>query len=529
MLQRVFGACPRGACLAAGLMLAVPSPDFPAHAQVPSSPCADLPTPAGYGRPAVAIEGERPLLFVIVHFADRKVVRSQGYYKALMFEPSRATRTSVDGLYRAISAGRFGFTKAGIVEVLYPKSLEEAAKGSALEYDRIVTKLTSQKFPMLDYDRNGDGVVDERELVIVRVGPTAPGGTGQTRWHDSELLFQVGARGAPRSYRFRGRTANLDEDVDISVFAHEIFHVLGFPDHIYGPRALNDRASFFGGFSRKVASTDNRAILLDPYHRLRSGWIAPRFAQIGRSGSVAVWAASRQARSQEFGPVVLYHPARCSNEFFMLEFRNNRDVNDNFAPASGIAVWYVAKNTDHSLVKFRWPPPLTAANVNASNFDMFATYLVGTRGPGDGPFLPSGPNEFEPVWGDGTPSGVRLEVNFDLRAAPPTASVQWRPAGAPFEAVVGRASVMPGVKIRGHVVTASGTFPAARDGIVATLRPTRGAGQGVALRIERMTVTELRAHYDGRIEPGTYSLTLERGGARPVVSRSSPQAVLTVR
>src|SRR5262245_28010140 len=86
-------------------------------------------------------------------------------------------------------------------------------------------------FDYARFDSDGDGLVTDKDLGVLRIVPTytpAVRAGGQTH---GLLAMRIGG------VQLRPQTSNCDENGDIVLFAHELFHQLMDDEHIYGPGA----------------------------------------------------------------------------------------------------------------------------------------------------------------------------------------------------------------------------------------------------------------------------------------------------
>jgi hypothetical protein len=149
----------------------------------------------------------------------------------------------------------------------------------------------------------------------------------------------------------RGVAASADHRASFMSITHELSHSLGTVD-LY---ANNCRSSGLTLMSCTIFATDDdrRTYHLDPWHKMRLGWLRPRIFTLG-SGGVATVAAS-QINSPNT-PVILHDPAKGTSEYFLVEFRNNQiagadhdiHIGDLSQPTpitganNGMAIWHIA-------------------------------------------------------------------------------------------------------------------------------------------------------------------------------------------
>lgn len=506
--------------LAAAAALASFSLAAPASAQCPS------PRIEQFGYNARPMSGVRPLLIVLVDFTDADLNPARGveYYRRLVFgDGGTRTPNSVNGMYDAASGGRFRFSSAGVINVTWPTT------GPGLvdrpDYDAAVTSQSTGEMrraglrPFESYDRNGDRVVDHTELAVLRVSNSpAFRGLGQTRGHTGSLIG---------GFRFSGDTSNVDEEMDINGIAHELFHGLGYNDHIYGPGlALNYRASFFAASFYPVEGIG--PIALDPYSRMLAGWLRPRLVDINTQGTATI--RHYGSGTSESDTLLFYDSAaRCTSEFFLAEYRNPSAPGagvDTGAFGPGLFTWYVRPAAGFTPFQFNWPPPIRGPFRDTGAGDhAIANYVVGPGGPGQQTAITAG-TEFAPMWGDGAATGVAIEAGFAPNGE--RADVSWR-RGARFvarvDAINGAARPeFSSTRLPGFL-NITGTFPAVRDGLQIRLI---NLSRSINLDVTRYTNTSIEARLPpGPVPAGTYYLQVERASPRGATTR--PNFIVTFR
>jgi M6 family metalloprotease-like protein len=221
------------------------------------------------------------------------------------------------------------------------------------------------QYNFAQWDSNGDGSITQDELSVMVIGNNShigPPGTSTSRAGANRPIGNtLLAWAVPgQNVTLQSKIASLDQHASFMTITHELSHSLGTQD-LYGNDGAGGAACFSSGLTLMTCSIfavddDRRTYHLDPWHKMRLGWLRPRIFTLG-TGGVATVAAS-QIISPET-PVILYDPAKGMSEYFIVEFRNNRisagadhdaNVTGDSTPtpftgaAAGMAVWHVDLN-----------------------------------------------------------------------------------------------------------------------------------------------------------------------------------------
>jgi hypothetical protein len=182
-------------------------------------------TPIGYRRDF--LRARRPLLVILVEFADARLTQPDSFYESLVFGPEGVNLVEY---FSEISYRRFLWTRAGLVHVSFPRPSADELDGGFEQ--RLMRRVASLGFDYARFDSDGDGSVTAKDLGVLRIVATyradyrAGGSTG--------LLPIVRAGGV----QLRLESSNCDENGEIVLFAHELLHQLiddENDEHIYGP------------------------------------------------------------------------------------------------------------------------------------------------------------------------------------------------------------------------------------------------------------------------------------------------------
>ena len=287
---------------------------------------------------------------------------------------------SVNGYYLENSYGAFSWQRAAVLGPVTLNANETAtlyAQGSDDDNDgtkegaldsaagfRYLMGLVAAKtsYDFAQWDNNGDGSITQDELSIIVIGNNShigPPGTSSSRAganrpiNNTPLAWAVPGQ----NVTVQSKIASLDQHASFMTITHELSHSLGTLD-VYGSNGMGGAACFSSGLTLMTCSIfavddDRRTYHLDPWHKMRLGWLRPRIFALGPGGVASVPAS--QIISADT-PLILYDPDRGMSEYFIVEFRNNRisagadhdaNLTGDSSPtlftgaAAGMAVWHV--------------------------------------------------------------------------------------------------------------------------------------------------------------------------------------------
>jgi len=295
---------------------------------------------------------------------------------------------SVNGYYLENSYGAFSWQRAAVLgpvtlntnetATLFAQvsdddgdGVNETALDSAAGFRYLLGLVAARTgYNFAQWDSNGDGLITQDELSIMVIGnnshigppPNSPNppGTSSSRAGanrpigNTPLAWVV----TGQNVTVQSKVASLDQHASFMTIAHELSHSLGTVD-LYGTNCFSSGLTLMT-CSIFNSDDDRRTYHLDPWHKMQLGWLRPRIFTLG-PGGVATVAASQIISAQT--PVLLYDPAKGLNEYFLVEFRNNRisvgvdhdaNVTDPSSPgpftnaAAGMAVWHVNLNLPNS-------------------------------------------------------------------------------------------------------------------------------------------------------------------------------------
>jgi M6 family metalloprotease-like protein len=304
-------------------------------------------------------------------------------------------------------------------------TVTEAEKGSGQPAkNREALEAADPFVDFAQFDVNGDGVVDDCELLLNHVTSRAPGAD------------DVGRRGIAAGGDLDGKgvgfsVAMSDTGWGLFTDAHESMHVATHIRDLYG----------FGVGSFDIMGAplaEEKPFLPSAWTRLHLGWGAPTV--VTRDGYYAVPRADLSNVS-----FLLYDPGRGTDDYFLVENRRpGGSTYDQGASDDGLAIWRIDDRqyaSDDEAVR-----PLEIMRPDGTRPDgcpssCYAGSAIDAWDPSD-PATPQ--RTMEAPWADGTPAGVAVRAispaadtmtaYFDVRG--PGILLDLGPAPAPF--VTGR-------------------------------------------------------------------------------------------
>lgn len=296
--------------------------------------------------------GTQKALVILVEYADKKFEIGSGkahdYFSRQLneegFSDNGATG-SVRDWFIENSAGQFQpeFDLYGPITLANTRSYYGSNDkwGDDKHPEEMIIEACQQLDATVDfsqYDRDGDGVIDNVYVYYAGKGE-ADGGGAETVWPHSWEIFSS----AGKTYYFDGvlldkyacsnETDNYTKKPDgIGTFVHEFSHVLGLPD-LYDTTStyLNTPGEYsvldYGPYNNDGRTPPNYS----SFELNALGWIHP--------------IVSPESRDYTLGPLskektAIYIPTEKPDEFFLLENRQ-KEGNDKYLPGHGLLVWHV--------------------------------------------------------------------------------------------------------------------------------------------------------------------------------------------
>ncbi len=361
------------------------------------------------------------------------------------------------------------------------------------------------RFDLRNFDRNRDGTLTQAELpVLAFAAGQYPWGGGLMR-HSYVYTLADGLR-------IDTSVMAVGEDEALSTLVHELAHVLGAQD-MYGSSQLNWRSSLMGptgGGPTSTTQVNRDAWHLDPWHKMRLGWVTPRIFSLAQPGSSELLRAPQgaPAGALEAEPIVLFDPqrydvARRQGDFFVVEYRNQSlGGYDAQAVGVGLAVWQVRSDASGNRVLVANVADPTQMDGGCNLLGVLAGALV--RGAGalwnNVTMAPTYlPNPAFPSASTGVQLSARAVATSDA-----TGGVDWSADGL----ALARLDESTGSALRGAPVHLFGAFPS-RNALVR-LR-NRATGAIYTLPTERRDNGYLLARVPTTQATGTFELYVQNG------------------
>jgi hypothetical protein len=164
---------------------------------------------------------------------------------------------------------------------------------------------------------------------------------------------------------------------------------------------------------------------LDPWHKMRVGWIEPRLYTMGKPGTAQLVAqhVPLAVEPERKRPIILYDPAKGASEFFMLEYRTpNRLAYDRNVASSGLVIWHVAYD-HHGLIMEQTSERKNCHDELVKVPTMYARGAPDWRQGGSKAYT-SADGEIAFKWMNGQDTGIRVMV-APHKPADATITINW--------------------------------------------------------------------------------------------------------
>lgn len=297
--------------------------------------------------------GEQNVLVVCVNFSDLKFSFDPDPHSAMTrmmnevgYSEYGASGSSYD-FYYASSAGQFlpKFDVYGPITLPSSYSYYGADRGSEIDFRaaemiRDAINILDPDVDFTQYDRNGDGYVDNVYVFYAGYGQADTGMENVIWPHAFQLQYALGAPievdGVKVDKYATSNEINRDDSFDgIGTFCHEFAHVLGLPD-LY-ETSYSSGAFTPGEYSAMDSGPYNGDGYVPPifsaYERYALEWLNP--VVIDQSMTINMAPLTR-------ANVAYKIPASSKNpkEYFLFENRQQESW-DSYIPGHGMLVWHI--------------------------------------------------------------------------------------------------------------------------------------------------------------------------------------------
>jgi M6 family metalloprotease-like protein len=279
--------------------------------------------------------GERPLLFLWMRDSGKAKSRHDfEFFERLFFGAKNPRALSINGYLREVSHGKFSFKLAGKI------GPHEYGTFDNLDYRKICSdaiRLAKEKykFDFAPFDRNKDGVLTTDELAVILI---------YNRWNldawcrwafrnsfdDPKLLVDLAG------------VVGYGEEVGFASINHELMHSFGINFEMYD-HGFHDHLTVMGATIFNNPD-DRQTFHPDAWIKMQFGWVEPKVSSLQLPGRATLLAQQVKPYGDKHGSVILYHPSKGTNEFFLLEYRNPKARGGSYdanVSSAGVAIWHV--------------------------------------------------------------------------------------------------------------------------------------------------------------------------------------------
>ncbi len=298
-----------------------------------------LPT---FGYRALKKADVRPVIIVPIAYSDEPIDIDLDTIDRYTFGPSDGMNAS--DYIDTVSLGQAGLRRIALLPTR-TLSKRRSENTSDLERGEAVQQALDQGIDLMSFDVNRDGVLTEREVLILSIvaDPVGVGGGGAGRVCCGQHTSSDGYRKA----NFCGWTPSFSEHAGAGVITHEILHMFGAGD-MY---SIAESGIHTG---MTIMSTPNTTYI-DPYFRIKNGWVPPHVVDIAPFRNLyAVQCLTLPAlytTDETYkGPVVFYdsESSRGEHEYLMGELRLRGGMDADIYE-EGFSFWYALENNAGAL------------------------------------------------------------------------------------------------------------------------------------------------------------------------------------
>lgn len=289
-------------------------------------------------------KGHQKALILLVEYSDNSFTFGYDYFNRMLNETGYNTYGSARDYYVENSGGNFlpDFDVYGPVKLAHPMSYY-SANDDAKAFEMVVeaSRALDGDINFADYDRDGDGWVDNIYVFYAGYGE-ADGGGVNTVWPHSSNVYRKGT-----TLRLDGvqigqyacsneLIANSRQMVGIGTFCHEFGHVLGLPD-LY---STSDAGIVTPGYwslmdHGNYANNGRCPVAMTAYERYYLGWADPM--TLTDKSAIRLPSIDKNLGLRINGSD--------AEEYFLLEYRQKSGW-DSYAPGEGLLVWHIDYDRD---------------------------------------------------------------------------------------------------------------------------------------------------------------------------------------
>jgi len=284
----------------------------------------------------------RKLIVVLVEVPGRPSFASQGKTRAgfekLFFGPEHP---NIASYFSEMSGGKFTYENEA---VFGPMQLDPDDYPSGGISGNLKEILRTQGIDFRFYDQDNNNRIEDRELSIIMVDNITDAG-GVTIGSSETISYGGESIEVANTIALAGYRGVFD------LFAHELSHQLATID-MYSSGCYSTRATLM---HCNATTSPDSLVHLDPYHKMRLGWITPRVFDVRYPGSAFIDVAPEAAGPRS--PILLKNDQRDSQEFYMVDYRNPHWTGgiqaypnspaagyDVHAASRGLGLWYYQLN-----------------------------------------------------------------------------------------------------------------------------------------------------------------------------------------
>lgn len=325
------------------------------------------------GEPAI---GPHPLLLILATVSNQPaLLHDDVYYHNLVFSTNAGVR-SLNNYLLENSNGRFrwvhvaapplhvaiatNYAMDALVQYMEDQGLTNTVYGehwaSCTWFSNVISRTYAQTgFNFEAFNNNPeDDVLSNAELAIL-VLSNDPGSPGLGRAPNAKIEGTALRTGGV----IAGAMECEGAEMGFNVFCHEATHILG-PTDLYGAEEcfLSRNLSLYcdkfmgdpGDLRPNITGNRHEIYHMDPWHKLRLGWIEPPIRSLGADGSVTLY-PPQSGRTNACA--IFYDPAHGPLEYLIAEYRAYNTSwgagYDTNVAANGVVVWHVQHDPDLSL------------------------------------------------------------------------------------------------------------------------------------------------------------------------------------